>query len=289
MARRRRKRRFTRRAGRFVLKALLLLLLVTLIPVLSLRWLNPPVTSYMLLRHFGTPFERPPCAIEYRWTDWRNISPDLALAVIAAEDQRFPRHHGLDFEAISDAIRERMDGGRIRGGSTISQQLAKNLFLWPERSWLRKALEAYLTVLIELSWPKQRILEVYLNVVQFGDCTFGVEAASRKFFHESAAGVTRQQAALLAAALPNPSRFQVDEPSAYLRERAAWILRQMDSLGGPAYLRQLDASSGRDNYGLPASGATALVRLAADRSRTTGTGNEPPGWIHDNHPVQSSG
>jgi len=163
----------------------------------------------------------------------------VPIAVVAAEDQRFPEHWGFDLGSISDAIRERQAKGRLRGASTISQQVAKNLFLWSRRSWLRKGLEAYFTVIIELSWPKRRILEVYLNIVQFGEHTFGISAASRRFFRKSPSELKEHEAALLAAVLPNPGSMQPHRPSAYVLQRASWVQRQMKVLGGPRYLRGL--------------------------------------------------
>lgn len=176
----------------------------------------------------------------YRWTDWEAIAPHAALAVIASEDQKFPDHHGFDVEAIQMALDEARDGGRLRGASTISQQTAKNLFLWPGRSFFRKGLEAYLTVLIELCWSKQRIVEVYLNVAEFGDGLFGITAASERFFAKNPADLTADEAALLAAVLPNPARLRVDQPSPYVRERQAWIRRHMRQLGGVDLVAALD-------------------------------------------------
>lgn len=168
----------------------------------------------------------------YQWQSIDAISPDMQRAVIAAEDQLFVQHSGFDWQAIQKAMsyNERHNKSRktrIRGASTISQQTAKNLFLWSGRNWLRKGLEAYFTVLIECLWPKQRILEMYLNIVEFGDGIYGVEAASRYFFNKPAARLTASEAALLAAVLPNPRVYQVEKPSAYIRGRQAWILRNM--------------------------------------------------------------
>ena len=157
--------------------------------------------------------------------------------MIAAEDQNFPTHRGFDVESIQKAIDAAERGRRLRGASTISQQVAKNLFLWSGRSFVRKGLEAYFTVLIELTWPKRRILEVYLNVAELGDGVFGVEAASQRFFKKPAAKLGPSEAALLAAVLPNPIRFRANRPSAYVEERRAWILQQMDQLGGVALFR----------------------------------------------------
>jgi monofunctional biosynthetic peptidoglycan transglycosylase len=158
---------------------------------------------------------------------------------VAAEDQCFPEHAGFDFDSIAGAFEERRAQGRVRGASTISQQLAKNLFLWPGRSWFRKTVEAYFTAVIELSWPKLSILEVFLNIAQFGPCTFGVAAASERFFTKPASSLNPREAALLAAVLPNPVRLRVDRPAEYLQERAEWVLEQVARLGGSAYLRKL--------------------------------------------------
>lgn len=165
--------------------------------------------------------------INQTWVPIDQISPHMALAVIAAEDQKFPSHWGFDFDAISSVL-----VSRSRGASTLSQQTAKNLFLWNGRSWVRKGLEAGLTIGIELVWTKTRILTVYLNIAEFGDGIFGVEQASRRFFNKPAKNLTAEEAALLAAVLPNPIRFQADRPSSYVLQRQRWILRQMRQLGG---------------------------------------------------------
>lgn len=153
------------------------------------------------------------------------------MAVVASEDQLFPRHHGFDFKQIAKALEERETGRRIRGGSTISQQTAKNLFLWPSQSWVRKGFEAYFTVLIELLWSKERILEVYLNSIETGPGLYGVEAVAREHFGRSAAELSRADCALIAATLPAPLRYSSASPSSYMRQRQRWILRQMDNLG----------------------------------------------------------
>ncbi|HAT1576794.1 TPA: monofunctional biosynthetic peptidoglycan transglycosylase [Raoultella ornithinolytica] len=172
------------------------------------------------------------------WVGMDEISPWMGLAVIAAEDQKFPEHWGFDVSAIEKALahNERQEN-RVRGASTLSQQTAKNLFLWDGRSWLRKGLEAGLTVGIETVWSKKRILTVYLNIAEFGEGTFGVEAASRRYFHKPASKLTASEAALLAAVLPNPIRFRADAPSGYVRSRQAWILRQMRQLGGEGFMQ----------------------------------------------------
>ena len=177
--------------------------------------------------------------IRYRWIGWKAISPQMRLAVVAAEDQKFPRHWGFDLQSIEDAVQHKGARGRLRGASTITQQVARNLFLWQGRSFVRKGLEAYFTVLLELLWSKRRILEVYLNIAEFGEDAYGVDAATQTFFGTRPAELQAQEAALLAAVLPNPARLQVRKPSAYVRERAGWIEEQMAQLGGPAYLQNL--------------------------------------------------
>lgn len=173
------------------------------------------------------------------WVDMDDISPFMGLAVIAAEDQTFPRHWGFDVAAIEKALsHNQRHETRIRGASTLSQQTAKNLFLWDGRSWLRKGLEAGLTVGIETVWSKKRILTVYLNIAEFGTGIFGVEAAAQHYFHKPASKLTMSEAALLAAVLPNPIRFKADAPSGYVRSRQAWILRQMRQLGGESFMAQ---------------------------------------------------
>ncbi|AFJ45498.1 monofunctional biosynthetic peptidoglycan transglycosylase [Shimwellia blattae] len=173
------------------------------------------------------------------WVGMDEISPWMPLAVIAAEDQKFPQHWGFDVQAIRMALdhNERHEK-RIRGASTLSQQTAKNLFLWDGRSWLRKGLEAGLTAGIETVWSKRRILTVYLNVAEFGEGIFGVEAAAQHYFHKPARRLTPSEAALLAAVLPNPLRYRANAPSGYVRTRQQWILRQMRQLGGTGYLQR---------------------------------------------------
>lgn len=177
--------------------------------------------------------------ITHWWVSSDAISPQMKLAVIAAEDQRFPDSFGFDFQAIEQALQHNEHSRRVRGGSTISQQTAKNVFLWGDRSWLRKGFEAGVTVLIELFWSKDRILTVYLNSIEFGQGIFGVEAAARHYFHKPASRLTATEAALLAAVLPNPIRYKVQAPSGYVLQRQRWILRQMRQLGGVAMLASL--------------------------------------------------
>jgi monofunctional biosynthetic peptidoglycan transglycosylase len=218
--------------------ALLVPLAVTIAVVAALRWVEPPVTAFMV--HDLLAGADAASALEWRWVDWAEIAPSMKLAVIAAEDQRFKDHRGFDPKEIASAIDAARDGGRLRGASTISQQVAKNLFLWRESSWLRKGLEAYFTVLIEATWSKRRILEVYLNVAEFGPGVYGVEAAALRYFGKTAESLDATQAARLAAVLPSPKRLRADAPSAYLRERQAWILDQMTRLGGERHLAALE-------------------------------------------------
>lgn len=216
-------------------------LLLTATPVLVLRWLHPLTTAFMLeARADAALAGRHDYRQDYRWASLEQISPHAAIAVIASEDQQFPFHAGFDFGSIREAVRASEHGKRLRGASTISQQVAKNLFLWPGHSFVRKALEAWFTVLIETLWPKERILEMYLNVAQFGDGVYGVQAAALRFWHTPAARLTSGEAALLAAVLPNPLRLHAERPSAYVLERRDWILGQMRGLGGAAYLRAVE-------------------------------------------------
>ncbi len=225
---------------RILWRTLLAAVAVTVLAVLCLRWIPPPTSAFMVEKRLAHLFSgKPQKVIRYRWVDWGSISPDMRLVVIAAEDQNFPHHWGFDLESIIDALQKKGKKRRLRGASTITQQVARNLFLWPGRSYVRKGLEAYFTVLLELLWPKRRILEVYLNVVEFGDGTYGVSAASRTFFGKRPAELSHQEAALLAAVLPNPIRFDAKKPSAYVQERVRWIEEQVAQLGGPAYLRGL--------------------------------------------------
>ena len=176
----------------------------------------------------------------YQWVPLEKISPQAALAVIASEDQRFPFHAGFDFESIRQAVRHNARGGKIRGASTLSQQVAKNLFLWRGRGWVRKGIEAGITGLIELLWPKERILEMYLNIAEFGRGTYGVQAAAQRFYGKDAARLTRRESATLAAVLPAPKQWRVDAPGPRVQRRRDAIMTQMRLLGGASFLRLLD-------------------------------------------------
>ena len=208
------------------------IVLATVAIVLLLRWVPPPTSAFMLQQRLsGT-------VVDYRWTPMNRISSHMPLAVIASEDQKFFDHWGVDLEAIIDAIADNRSRRRPRGASTISQQVVKNLFLWPGRSYLRKGLEVYFTLIMEVLWPKTRILEVYLNIAEMGTGVFGVEAAGQRFFRKPAARLNRREAATLAAVLPNPRRMSVDRPSDYVIRRTWQIIEQMQAIGGTGYLKQ---------------------------------------------------
>jgi monofunctional glycosyltransferase len=199
--------------------------------VLALRWVDPPVTAVMLLQ------PGPVADLHYVWVDRRAIAWDAARAVMASEDQRFLDHHGIDFVSLDRALEAYADGDGLRGASTITQQVAKNLFLWQGRSLVRKALEAYFAVLLELCLTKERILELYLNVAELGPHVFGVEAAARDYFGTTASALDLRQAALLAAVLPNPRRLLAARPSAYVRERQVQIMAEVELLESRGHYR----------------------------------------------------
>lgn len=243
MANRMKKRKPAARVGRVrrVVVAIVFGFLVWSIgSVVLLRWVDPPTTAFIVAdRMHAWMNAEPGYRFRQHWIDWAQISSSAKLAVVASEDQRFADHFGFDFVEIEHALTARNHGGSKRGASTITQQTAKNLFLWSGQSWARKGFEAYFTLLIETFWPKTRILEVYLNVAEFGQGVFGIGAASELFFRQPAARLNRPQSALLAAVLPNPTTFRVTAPSRYVRTRQAWILQQMNALGGEHHLTEL--------------------------------------------------
>lgn len=232
-----RKRSLPRRIVRACLLALLAWVALGVVAVALLRFVPPVASSVMLQDWIGAKVAGDESfTLRYRWTPWKDVAATLPISLVAAEDQKFPFHRGFDIDAIRGALADAEDGERLRGASTISQQVAKNLFLWNGRSFVRKGLEAWFTLLIETLWPKRRILEVYLNIAEFGPGTYGAAAASERYFHSVPARLTPHQAALLAAVLPNPARYRVERPSPYVLRRAAWIQRQANQLGGAAYL-----------------------------------------------------
>lgn len=217
--------RALRRAARVALVAVVVLFATSIILVLPLRWIDPATTAFMIAD------ERDLDEIRHEWVVWDEIPDSLALAAIAGEDQRFFDHAGIDFDSIKKSVEDaRRRGAGLRGASTITQQVAKNLYLWRGRSFLRKGIEAYLALLIDFTWPKQRILEVYLNIAEFGPGIYGVGAASEIFFGKPASAITDAEAARLAAVLPSPIRLNAGNPSDYVRERQRWIVGQMQRL-----------------------------------------------------------
>lgn len=222
---------FFLRAWKFSLKAGLFFTVFSILLVLVLRWLPVSWTPLMFVR-LVHPAEGSKAQIKHNWVPLAEIPNSLQLAVVCSEDQHFLVHHGFDFEQIRQAMDQADAGGRVRGASTISQQTAKNVFLWPSSSWLRKGFEAWFTVLIETFWSKERIMEVYLNSIEFGDGIYGCEAASQYFFKKPAIRLSTAESAKLAIVLPNPHRLKVNATSAYLLRRQAWALNQMRLWGG---------------------------------------------------------
>ncbi|SFN26642.1 monofunctional biosynthetic peptidoglycan transglycosylase [Izhakiella capsodis] len=226
------------RVKRLIIRVVLGILVIWVTSIILFAFLPVPFSAVMAERQIGAWLRGDFGFVTHSdWIGSDAISPWMKLAVIASEDQKFPTHWGFDVAAIESVLDGSRDG-QLRGASTISQQTAKNVFLWDGRSWVRKGLEAGLTVGIETVWSKRRILTVYLNVAEFGKGIFGVEEASRRYFHKPASKITPAEAALLASVLPSPLRFRADVPSAYLRQRQLWILLQMRQLGGEGFLRE---------------------------------------------------
>ena len=265
--RRRGGRSLVARLAGFVLVLAAAAVLVPAVLLLGLRWVDPPTTAYML--------QSPVRPVAHEWVALQSLPAHVPLAAVAAEDQRFVLHRGFDTDQIRRAISERADGGRLRGASTITQQLARNLLLWPGGGFVRKGIEAGLTVQLELLWPKRRILEVYLNVAEFAPGVYGVGAAARRHFGKPAEALSAREAALLMAVLPSPRRFDAGEPSAYVRQRADWIQGQMRSLG-PGWLAPLQARGPEPEL---QPGADVSPPLLARSAARTGTRNGPvPRW-----------
>ena len=200
--------------------------------VILFRWLPVPVTPLMLIRCVEQKMDGKEMKLKKHWVPFEEISPNLQLAVVCSEDQNFIKHNGFDFEAIDRAMEYNENHKKTRGASTISQQTAKNVFLWSGRSWVRKGFEVYFTFLIETIWNKQRIMEVYLNVIEMGDGIYGAESASKIYFHKKAKDLSKPEASLIAAVLPNPLKFSVTSPGGYISSRKDWILNQMALWGG---------------------------------------------------------
>jgi monofunctional glycosyltransferase len=224
---------------KWILKFTILFFISTVLSVFAMRWINPVTSSIMIQRQISGLFDGEFELVKYHWVDYDDVSKFMPIAIVAAEDQNFPNHFGFDFKQIKKALKENKRGRRVRGASTITQQVAKNLFLWEGKSFVRKGIEAYFTLLIELLWDKKRILEVHMNIAEMGDKIFGVGTASVAYFKKPSAKLTISQAALLAAVLPNPKKYSVVKPSGYVRGRQSWIIRQINSLGGAEYLKDL--------------------------------------------------
>ncbi len=232
---------------RTVLTTLFALLALSILLVLLMRWVNPPFSALMAEQWFSAKFAGESSSSQRTWTPWPTLPNNLKIAVIAAEDQQFPNHYGFDIAAIRAALVHNQGSESIRGASTISQQVAKNTFLWSSRSWPRKALEAWFTLWIEVFWSKERILEVYLNSAEWGPGIFGAQAAAQYHFSTDAANLSNQQAYLLAAILPSPLLRSASQPSAATTQRANWIARQVRQLGGNQYLKILQQPATTQN------------------------------------------
>ncbi|WP_422103520.1 monofunctional biosynthetic peptidoglycan transglycosylase [Vreelandella sp.] len=232
-------RRFLRLLWRLIWRGALGFVVLSVALVLLFRFVPPPGSMVMVERKVQSWINSEPIDIQRQWRSWENLSSNAKLAVISAEDQRFPQHRGFDFVEMRRAWQASQDGARLRGASTLSQQTAKNVFLWSGRSWVRKGLEAWFTLLIETLWGKQRILEVYLNVAEWDTGVFGLEAASAHYFGASGSALTERQASLLAAILPSPRTRSASRPDAQVERRSQWIRQQMRNLGGTAYLERL--------------------------------------------------
>jgi monofunctional biosynthetic peptidoglycan transglycosylase len=203
---------------------------ISIILVVVFKWVPVPVTPLMVIRYFETPSEKR-TLWKHDWQPMENISVNLQKAVICSEDQNFVKHNGFDIEAIEKALENNKKGNKVRGASTISQQTAKNVFLWPDRTWFRKGLEVYFTFLIETIWSKERILEIYLNSIEMGNGVYGAEAASQYWFKKSANKLSASEAAAIAAVLPSPQRYRAHPASTYIQSRKSWITKQMGFYG----------------------------------------------------------
>ena len=213
----------------------------SILQVAVLRFVDPPLSAFMVARQLEAWGEGDwRFLVSYRWRDIEMIAPSLPVSMVAAEDQNFAEHGGFDLKAIQKARVNNAKGRKVRGASTISQQVAKNLFLWQGRSWLRKGIEAWYTLLIEMLWPKTRILEVYANIAELGDGVYGAQAAARRYWGKDASRLTADESARLAAVLPSPRRYDAKNAGPYVQRRARWIQRQVRQIGGAGYLQALD-------------------------------------------------
>lgn len=216
-----------KRLFKFLFKLILWLLAIPVFAVIIFKWVPVPATPLMVIRYF----EQKETVWKHDWVSIDEISKNLQLAVICSEDQNFMKHSGFDMKAIEKALDYNQKGKKVRGASTISQQTAKNVFLWPHRSWLRKGMETYVTFLIELIWSKERIMEVYLNSIEMGNGIYGAEAASQYWFKKSASKLSKSEAAAIAAILPRPLKYRANPPTTYIANRKLWIMKQMSFFG----------------------------------------------------------
>ncbi|MDR9364673.1 MAG: monofunctional biosynthetic peptidoglycan transglycosylase [Balneolaceae bacterium] len=233
-----------------ILIAVLVMVFMVILTILALRWVNPPFTAFTLQADWQQ-LDRERYDLRISWVPYDEIPEHMIWSVVASEDQLFFQHHGFDLESIQEAWEEHREGERTRGASTITQQVAKNLFLSPVQSFIRKGVEAALTLCIELLWPKDRIIEVYLNIAEFGPGVFGIGEASSAYFNRPASQITPEMAARLAAVLPSPNRMRVNPPSPYTQERSLWILRQMNQLTGKTFHRFEDSITDNATENLP--------------------------------------
>lgn len=215
---------------KFIKWCIIAFLVSTILAVLIYKWMPIPFTPLMGIRYIQSISNKERPILSHKWISLEEMPSQLPLAVIASEDQHFMQHHGFDFDAIKDAMKEKENGGRQRGASTISQQTAKNVFLWPSASWLRKGLEAYFTILIELLWSKERIMEVYLNSIEMGKGIYGIKAVANAHFNKFPQELRRRDCALIAATLPNPLKYSSKNPSPYMQKRQQKILREMRNI-----------------------------------------------------------
>ncbi len=256
--------------GKFLSRALLIIVFAPIVLslglVAALRWLPPPITSFML--------QSPVQPVQYRWISGKQIADVARKAVVASEDQLFWQHHGFDVDAMQKALEHNKTHRKVRGGSTISQQTAKNLFLWQGGGYVRKGIEAYLTVLIEAMWSKSRILEMYLNIAEFGPGVYGVEAASRKYLGKPAAQLTAADAARLVAVLPSPRHWRADAPGPYVQSRAAWILRQIGY--GPPRVNDEEPEPPPGERTPEAEDPAPVSQPLPEESRPPPVGSQPP-------------
>jgi len=229
-----------RRILGILLKVTLAFLALSVLSVIVLRFMAPPFSALMVERRIGSWFAEGKYSPTYKWVSLDKIAPVMSAAVIASEDQKFSDHYGFDIDAIQRAMGHNERSPRTKGASTLTQQTAKNMFLWSSRSWLRKGVEAYFTVLLETFWGKRRILETYLNIVEFGDGIYGVEAAAQYYFRKPASRLNSEEAAILAAVLPNPRRYKVKSPGKYVRDRQQWILQQMYQLDVSSLVKKFE-------------------------------------------------